>query len=350
LFRGPACYGDGIAAYPDRYARTHGLSCILDWPKANPNDRHPQGRGLPMHSLSTNCLYQRAYVVLGEMDRALGSEPDAHHAVMAERVAGAIRRDFWMADKGRFRYLVDPWGGDDRQEGLGHAFACLFGLASDPGAVLGNLKHAPSGLPCLWPTYARYANRDPERASYGRHAGLIWPHVEGFAADAAARAGRPEMAWDTMRRFAQRALRDGQFSECYHPEDGLPDGGLQEIDPGAPQDWHAWCLGPQLGVSDGAPVHRWLSQPRTTWGATALWRLALRVLAGLDPRVAGLAVEPQLPPGSQTLHVQGLRWRAAELDLTVVPGPGRRLLVNGREEALVPCDVSGRVRVESLPA
>jgi hypothetical protein len=53
LFRGPAVYGDGIAAYPDRYAVTEGGSpCILHWPGANPSHRSGTGYGVPMQSRS----------------------------------------------------------------------------------------------------------------------------------------------------------------------------------------------------------------------------------------------------------------------------------------------------------
>lgn len=343
LFRGPACFNDGVSGYDDRYARAGGSSCILDWAAANPGERHAPGAGLPMHTLSTNCLYQRAYVVLGEMDRALGEVPDAHHAAMAERMAAAIRSRLWRPEDRTFRYAVDPWGTDERQEGLGHAFADLFGLAPEP--TIARLAHTPAGLPSLWPTYARYEGLGGTRSSPGRHSGLIWPHVEGFAAEAAARAGRPDLAWATLRRFAMRALRDGQFSECYHPVDGLPDGGVQEIDPGDPADWHAWCLGPQTGSAQGIPVHAWLSQPRTTWGATALWRLALRVLAGLDPRSDGLHITPCLPPGSSALHITGLRFHQAIIDLHIEPGGGHRLTIDGHPGACVPAGATGRVTV-----
>ena len=343
LFRGPACFNDGVAGYDDRYARADGKSCILDWRLANPRDRHPVGEGMPMHALSTNCLYQRAYAVLGAMDRLLGNGMDAHHAAMAERTAASIRRHFWKAEERRFRYIVDPWGADERQEGLGHAFADLFGISPEP--TVASLHQADAGLPCLWPTYPRYAGLGGARSSHGRHAGLIWPHVEGFAAEAAARGGAPALAWSMLRRLAARALRDGQFSECYHPDDGLPDGGVQEIDPGDPADWHAWCLGPRVGSFDGIPLHAWLSQPRTTWGATALWRLVLRVLAGLDPRPDGLHVSPCLPDGSGALHLTGLRWHQAVIDLHIEPGRNHHLSIDGHAATAVPCGASGHLTV-----
>ena len=182
----------------------------------------------------------------------------------------------------------------------------------------------------------------------GRHSGLVWPQVEGFAAEAAARTGEPELAWATIDRFAARALRDGQFTECYHPQTGLPDGGVQEITPGQPEEWHAWCLGPRVGTAQGHPVHAWQSQPRTTWGATALWRLALRVLAGLDPRTDGLHIAPCLPPGAGPMHLRGIHWRNAELDLRIDAGHRHRLTVNGRPAAAVAPDATGTLAVHLI--
>ncbi len=341
LFRGPACFQDGVAGYPDRYADAGGKSCILDWVHAHPADRHPVGQGMPMHCLSTNCLYQRAYAVLGEMDRWLGRDPDPHHADMAARVRTGLMRHLWMPEAGRFRYLVDRWGSDDRQEGLGHGFAGLFGLLPD----VGRLATAPAGLPCVTPGYDRYAG-----LGVGRHSGLIWPHVEGFVAEAAARTGRPDLAWRTIERFTSRAVRDGQFTECCHPDTGLPNGGVQEITVGAPEDWHAWCIGPRVGTAQGHPVHAWKSQPRTTWGATALWRLAIRVLAGLDPRPDGLRIRPSLPPTAGPMRLTGLHWRDATLDLRIEPGRDHRVLVDGRPAEAIPADAAGEVSVRLIVA
>src|SRR5690349_5869920 len=60
LFRGPAVYGDGVAAYPDRYS-PGGTSSILDWVKDHPEKKVLSGFGIPMMTLSTNCVYARAY-------------------------------------------------------------------------------------------------------------------------------------------------------------------------------------------------------------------------------------------------------------------------------------------------
>ena len=338
LFRGPACFQDGVAGYADRYADAGGKSCILDWLHHHPRDRHPVGMGMPMHSLSTNCLYYHALTILGEMDRWLGRTPDAHHAALAAQLRAGILTHLWLPEQGRFRYMVDPWGADDRQEGLGHGLAALFGLM--PERSLGRLATTPAGLPCVTPGYPRY-----DGLGIGRHSGLVWPHVEGFVAEAAARTGEPELAWATVARFAQRALRDGHYTECYHPQTGLPDGGVQEITVGAPEDWHSWCIGPQVGTAQGHPVHAWQSQPRTTWGATALWRLAIRVLAGLDPRPDGLHINPCLPPDAGPMHLRGIHWRGAVLDIRIDAGTRHRLMVDGRPTAAIGPDATGALSI-----
>ena len=76
LFRGPACYGDGVAAYPDGYANTNNASSILAWPKYNPDKVSTPGVGIPMQALSTNCLYYHAYHLLGKMATELGRPLD----------------------------------------------------------------------------------------------------------------------------------------------------------------------------------------------------------------------------------------------------------------------------------
>lgn len=346
IFRGGACFQDGISAYADRYADAGGKSCILDWVAHHPRDRAAVGAGLPLRALSTNCLYLRAYEIARDMDRALGRAPDPAHAVAAQALRVAMRRVFWRADTGRFRYYDDPWGGDDRQEGMGHAFALLFGLADDPAAVVRRIQRAPAGLPCVWPGYPRYDGVvDGNRRRYGRHAGLVWPQVQAFWGEACARAGCWEEAWTEMRALRDKALRDGQFAECYHPDDGLPEGGVQEIEPGAPEDWHRWCLRERHGDLPGGPLLRWVSQPRTTWGATGFLRLVLHLCAGLTPCADRLEIRPRLPPGLSRLSLTGLRWRAATLDLTINTGaPAGLALDDVAVDALAP-DLAGRHQV-----
>ena len=76
LFRGAAVYGDGIAAYPDKYAVGAPNASVMSW-LSNPNNtekgKYPGG-GVPMKALSTNCTYYQAYVILAQFNAMLGKD------------------------------------------------------------------------------------------------------------------------------------------------------------------------------------------------------------------------------------------------------------------------------------
>ena len=147
LFRGPAVYGDGVGAYPDIYAHiADNDSSIKLWSETNTELRTPIGEGIPMHALSTNCLYVEAYRIAEEMARELGEAPDPKWLQRRTELRATINRCFWIDDVGRYRYLVDPFGGSDVQEGLGHAFALLFGIVERDQIerILQNLHVAPA--------------------------------------------------------------------------------------------------------------------------------------------------------------------------------------------------------------
>ena len=285
LFRGPACYGDGVAAYPDRYAA--GQSGILGFPEEFPERRAPVGYGIPMFALSTNCLYAEAYRITA---RITG---DPAYAGKADRMVRTINEVFWNEERGTYDYLVDPEGRCDAQEALGISFALMFGIAdgSRADSVVKRAHITPQGIACVWPTFERY-----RALGYGRHSGTVWPFAQAFWALAA--ADRCPEAFD--REFfalTRNALRDGQFYEIYHPETGLPYGGVQE----------------SRGVMDPA----WVSQPHQTWSATGYLRMALFGLAGLRFEENGIRVSPVKSQAVHALSLTGLRWRDRVLDLEI---------------------------------
>ena len=128
LFRGPAVYGDGVAAYPDRYS-PGATSSILDWVTHNPKQKASRGYGIPMMSLSTNCVYYQAYRIANWMAEELLVSPLPDYDKRAIALRESIQKYFWNPEHGTFRYLVDAEGGSDHQEGLGHSFALLFDVA-----------------------------------------------------------------------------------------------------------------------------------------------------------------------------------------------------------------------------
>ncbi len=304
LFRGAACFQDGVAAYPDIYVRNHGTSGILAWPDANPELRHPAGVGLPMFACSTNCLYVNAYRLMTRMERALGRPPDPQWERKAAALRAALVARFWDAAGGTLRYLVDPFGGCDYQEGLGYAFALLFDILDAPQAkrLLAGVSLTPHGIACVWPSFDRYVNHEAPGGSFGRHSGTIWPQVNAFWAEAALTHGRADVFEAELFSLARKAVRDAQFAEIYHPGTGLIYGGRQE------------------GMTASEGIIEWVSCRRQTWCATGFMRMVLYGLLGMRLSEEGLSLAPHLPHGVERVAVHGLRYGQGTLDLMVTRG------------------------------
>lgn len=327
LFRGPAVYGDGVAAYPDRYSPGV-TSSILDWVKFNPHQKAGRGYGLPMMALSTNCVYAQVYRTLPRMAAELGLPPDPQDEAAAERLRQNIQRHFWNPHSGRFDYLLDEEGRCEAQEGLGHAFVLLFDLASreQARAVLQNIQRTPHGIACIWPTFARYA----ERGGFGRHSGTIWPFINAFWAEAALKYGRADLFEEEFNHLTDLFNRHAQCPEIVHPLSGEIYGGLQE-------------------TGHGRTGWEWASCARQSWSASGYLRLILLGLLGLRFLPEGVRLAPYLPPGLNRLEVENLPYRQARLNLRV-EGSGGRLIacrINGQPaDPFLPADSQGEYKVE----
>ena len=297
LFRGPAVYGDGVSAYPDCYSLGK-TSAILDWVGYSPAQKASEGFGLPMMALSTNCVYAQAYRTAGLMARELGMDPNPAWEDCAAALIDRIQTHFWNPNKGTFNYLVDPECACDHQEALGHSFALLFNLAHEAQArsVLEHQHLTPAGIPCVWPTFERYAT--PGGQTFGRHSGTVWPHISGFWAEAALKNGRPDLFEKEFQLLTAHINRDAQCAEIYHPLTGEIYGGLQEGGMGA----------------DGL---QWKACARQSWSASAFLRMLLCGPFGLRFSSEGVHFKPYLPAGVERVHITGLPYRACRLDLTV---------------------------------
>ncbi len=321
LFEGPAFLNDGIAGYPVPPAdKTESLgSFVLDYPSA---DR--------LMVLSTNCLYVAAYENAARMALALG-RPSAEATALrerGERLAARVRARFWLPKDGRFGYLIHGAGPDagrleDFQEGSGEAFAVLFGVATPDEArsVVRHTEWMKFGVPDVWPDFARYSAERP-----GRHNAMVWPMVEGFWGDAAARAGDTNGFARAMSGVAALALGSGgDFYEIYNGTTGVPDGG--------------WQVG-----------SHWQSQPNQTWSATAYLRMVFTDLFGMRFRPGGIAFQPTLPRGWGAVRLDGIRYRGAVLDVQL-RGYGdrvKRFRLDGKTipRAWFPARLRGRHSVE----
>ncbi len=326
LFRGAACYGDGIAAYPDFYAQ-HGESGIIHFKKLKQYCAD-KGEGLPLHCLSTNCLYYKAYVIADLMAEQLGK--NKHYEQKAQNMLKAINDNFWSEKKGNYTYIVDDFGGCDIDEGMGSSFALLFGVADDEKAkkVIKNQHITAHGIPCVYPSFSRY--NTPDGMGFGRHSGTVWPQIQGFWASAAAKNGNVAAFDREFTYQTDNAMRYKQFAEIYHPITGEIYGGRQE-----------WL---QRGVQE------WRAEPFQTWSATAYLRNCIMDIVGLDFDTDGIHFAPVGSALVSEVDIKGIKYRDAVIYVKI-SGKGEKIVdfkLNGKAttEYFIPCDAVGKQCVE----
>jgi glycogen debranching enzyme len=212
-------------------------------------------------------------------------------------------------------------------EGLGHAFAILFGIASpeQARAVLDNQYVAPYGIPCVWPVFPWFAS--PDGMTFGRHNGTVWPFIQGFWASAAAMHGRLDLFDKELTALADMADRHREFKEIYHPITGEPYGGLQV---------------------DRGKVRLWAGEPHQTWSATGYLRMIYYDLFGMRFQPDELCFQPTVPPRFETLQLTGVKYRDMTLDVTI-RNSGTRIAsfaLDGQpHEPVIPATLDGQHRI-----
>lgn len=270
LFRGPAVYGDGIAAYPDKYVCV-GKPGIVDCP-------------IPMYTLSTNCMYYMVYRVaqrLGITDAG----------AKAQRLRQEINCHFWDDERGTYDYIAHECS---HQEGLGLAFALLCDVAEEDKVrrVVDTVQMTDQGIACVYPSFERYR----KLGGQGRHSGTIWPFIQGFWGLSLHRHGQYEAFDRNLYQMAEKAVRDGQFAELYHGETGEIYGGLQEDAP----DGH---------------IRLWNSTPRQTWSATAFLAQMIYGVFGCQWKQGILSHNTRIPYGCSFVHLYGVSHKDGLLDI-----------------------------------
>ena len=316
LFRGAAVYGDGVAAYPDIYAMT-GSSGIESW--VNVPENKPKvakkGVGIPMKALSTNCVYYEAYVTLAKLCEMLGKD-GSEAAAKAEAMKAAINKAFWNEEKGTYDYLAYEC---DYQEALGIAFVLLFGVADErqTALVLENTEITENGIACVYPAFDRYLIHD----GYGRHCGTIWPHAQGFWARAAFENGYIYEFENELRLLAEKAVRDGQFYEIYHPDTGEVYGGLQGYGTG------------------GGDMFLWGSCAHQTWSATAYLSLIYYDILGADIGDGMITFRPYLPKDVNEASFSGFKVGNTTFEIIITRGG------EGKKEITLPTTAEETVKV-----
>lgn len=327
LFRGPACYGDGVSAYPDIYAKDIG-SGIANFAIVHKDLCENFGVGIPIHALSTNCLYYYAYVLADKMAETLGRT--TLFSEKSENMRAAINKYFWSEEKQTYSYIVDKFGGCNHQEGLGASFAILFDVAdSDKKEKILNNQHITSyGIPCVWPTFERYSKISND--SYGRHSGTIWPHIQGFWNSAAAKCDKADIFDTEFSLQTKNALRYMQFAEIYHPETGEIYGGVQEYGGANPES--------QKGIT------LWQSEQYQTWSATAYLRNIFMDLIGMKFCENGIYISPVGSTLVNEISLSNIKYRDAILNISI-SGNGQAIssfkLNEIDSDNFIPADIKG---------
>jgi glycogen debranching enzyme len=187
---------------------------------------------------------------------------------------------------------------------LGSSYALLFGVAdaNQAQSVFARQHITPAGIPCGWPNLPRYESEDGN--AFGRHMGTVWPQIQGFWAEAAARSGRAKLFGHELFNLAKHARRDRQFAEIYHPLTGEIYGGMQE--------------------SRGSGIVRWRATSRQTWAATAYLRMILLGLAGMRFNTDGVRLEPCVPDDISLVELRNISYRHMNLNITI-HGSGTKL-------------------------
>ncbi len=330
LFRGGAFFQDGISAYPDEFSGKFG-SGVWQWVGANPDKKHPVGFGIPWFSLSSNCLYAGAYDVVNMMRAELGEGVSGKMSAKAAAMRASIHLEFWNPSRGTFDYLVLPDGRRcDHEEAAGFAFAILLGIATpeEAASIVEHTHLVPAGVPCIWPQFPRYEAYGGGHV--GRHCGTVWPQVQALWARAALKARRPDCFARELFLMARHAVRDGHFTEIYHPETGEEYGGIQE-------HWSDSVIKP------------WEAVPHTCWGATGFLSLVHFGLLGMDCSPQGVRFRPFLPEGVGELELSNISYRRALLRMKL-SGQGTNIAscrINGADaEPFVAADATEGIRLE----
>jgi glycogen debranching enzyme len=331
LFRGLG-WSDGVAAYEGKYEQTNGNSAAWSWPAENPDKALKIGYGIPMMAISTNCLYYNAYKTVDLMATELGIAESDDWPMKAESLKQAINTHLWNEETGVYNFYIDPDTVSDLQETLGNSYAILFGVADEEqrNKIFKNQYVAPAGVPCGWPPLPRY--KEMAEDAFSRHNGTVWPQIQGFWAESAARHQEIRLFSHELFNLARHAVRDQQFAEIYHPITGEQYGGWQERG--------------EKGIS------LWRATNRQTWAATAYLRMVFNGLAGMRVDPNGIRFEPCLPDEFDQINLTNVHFQNMTIDVNI-QGSGAKIekvKINGKNvsDSFLRNTASGSQKVEII--
>lgn len=252
-------------------------------------------------SLSTMVLHAAARHVLARMFRELGLEEKAlEWKEKGSFLSGLIERFFRIpqgALYGQYLYGRGYPVLSEKIDSLGNLLCVLLGQANGAQAavLLSSLPHCVYGIPCFHPQMpdgmAPYHNR------------AIWPFLEGYYAQAAARVENESALALALACLVRAALLCGTNKENLLLETGLDEGLLLS------SDSQLWSIAGMLGAF-------------------------YKGLFGLRVSPHSLEFRPCIPESFEGVHeLSGLEYRAMTVDVRL-SGRGNRVVrcrINGKE-------------------
>lgn len=323
LFKGPAVFADGIAAYPEPvFDKNVPSSYVLD---------HSNSQNIKC--LSTNCTYYGAYLSLVDMAEILqiDSQIICEYKAKAENLKSSILKYFYVEKENYLNYLIDQTGKPHKyQEAVGYSFAVIFNILTKEQALklTENANTSKFGIATLFPDFPRYSQQMP-----GRHNNILWPMTNGFFAQACMLVNNTSAYEKELNGITSLALDEDkgnyQFWEIYNPTTGKPDGGFQYSGNKVEQQWGSCRL--------------------QTWSATAYVNMVHFGLAGMRINKDEIKFEPYLPDNIRYLKLTNIQYRQSNISVTLI-GKGRKIrtfLINGarQDNCSITADAKGCMEV-----
>jgi hypothetical protein len=266
-------------------------------------------------NLGTNVVHYQTNIVLAEMAKILGENPQPYLEI-AEKIKNGINQYLWMPEKGfyaQYLYGRTHLSLSPRFEALGEALAVLFEVADKEKAteIFQKSPLTTFGVTCIYPQI-------PSIPPY--HNNAIWPFVQAYWNLAAAKAGN------------EKALNHG-LASIYRAAAFF----LTNYENMVAQN------GDYLGTE--------INSDRMLWSMAGNLAMVHRVFMGIHFETNGIRFQPVIPSNySGIKSLSNFKYRKSILDITV-KGFGNqisKISMDGKplENAFFPAELEGKHSIE----
>mgnify|MGYP002516214584 FL=1 len=261
-------------------------------------------------AMNTSVVHAEGLRILSKIADELGKKKEAkRYAEAAKSLTEAIKRVFWMDDKGY--YAMYTYGRENmilnpRAETLGESLAILFNVASPERAKIISQSNptTPYGVAIFYPQIS-------DMPSY--HNNALWPFVASYWTLACAKAGN------------EQATLQG-FGSVFRPA-------------------ALFATNKENFNLDNGDIATELNSSNMLWSLSGNIALTCRILFGINYEDSGLSFSPFVPKVmADNRTLSNFTYRDAKLNITV-KGHGQHIksfMLNGKEcKPFIPADIKG---------